>query len=62
MNDLSKKTLKILARRGITLVGITVIPNMASDMPFATGERGYLLNDNGTGIVRTFSQVLALAS
>jgi len=60
MNDFSKKTLSALARKGIFLTGLTVIPNMASAMPFANGERGYLINDNGCGRVMTFAEVLAL--
>ena len=61
MNDFSKQTVRNLKARGIKLIGLTVIPNMASDMPFATGERGYCLIDNGTHIVRDFQGVIALA-
>jgi hypothetical protein len=61
MNDFSKSTLRSLAAKGISLVGITLLPDNGSAMPFANGERGYLLNDNGCGIVRTFGQVLELA-
>jgi hypothetical protein len=62
MNDFSRKTLRALSLRGISLVGLTVIPDMASVMPFACGDRGYMINDNGTGRVLRFSDVLALAS
>jgi hypothetical protein len=62
MNDFSRKTLRALSIRGIFLVGLTVIPDMASGMPFACGDRGYMINDNGTGRVLRFSDVLALAS
>lgn len=61
MNDFSKKTIAALARKGIRLIGLTVIPNMKSDMPFATGERGYCLDDNGCHIIRSFAEVLELA-
>lgn len=61
MNDFSKKTLSSLLRKGITLVGLTLIPGNG-DMPFANGERGYILNDNGTQRVLLFSQVLDLAA
>lgn len=61
MNDFSKKTLAALTRKGISLIGLTVIPNMSSDMPFATGERGYKLNDNGCHRILSFSQVLEMA-
>jgi hypothetical protein len=61
MNDFSRKTLRALSLRGISLVGLTVIPDMASEMPFACGQRGYIIDDNGTGRVRSFLEVLALA-
>ena len=61
MSDFSAKTIRSLARKGIRLIGLTVIPNMASDMPFATGDRGYNVNDNGCGRIWTFTQVLEAA-
>lgn len=60
MNDFSKKTIAALARKGISLIGLTVIPG-AGDMPFANGERGYCVNDNGCHKIKTFPQMLALA-
>jgi hypothetical protein len=62
MNDFSRKTLRSLSLRGIYLVGLTVIPDMSSAMPMACGDRGYIMNDNGTGRVLTFSGVMAMAS
>jgi hypothetical protein len=61
MTDFSKKTLAALARKGITLVGLQAIPNMASAMPFANADRGYRVNDNGCGRVWTFTEVMAAA-
>lgn len=61
MGDFSKKTLAALARKGISLIGLTVIPDMSSDMPFANGERGYCLNDNGCHRIRSFREVLEMA-
>lgn len=61
MNDFSKKTVSALARKGISLIGLTVIPNSNSDMPFATGERGYRVNDNGCGRILSFSEILEAA-
>jgi hypothetical protein len=61
MSDFSKSTLRKLARKGITLVGITLLPDMAKTMPFACGETGYCLNDNGTHRMRTFREVMELA-
>lgn len=62
MNDFSKKTLRALARKGITLIGLTVIPDNTSSMPFANGSRGYCLNDNGCHRIRSFVEVQALAA
>ena len=61
MSDFSRKTIAALARKGISLIGLTVIPG-SGDMPFATGERGYRLNDNGCLIIRSFGEVLELAA
>jgi hypothetical protein len=60
MNDFSKKTIGSLTRKGVSLIGLTVIPGNG-DMPFANGDRGYILNDNGTQRVLLFSQVMELA-
>lgn len=57
MRDFSSKTLTALGKRGIRVLRATVIPNPASDMPFATGERGYVVDDNGTSRVWTFTEV-----
>lgn len=61
MNDFSKSTLKALARKGISLVGLTVIPDMTKPLPFACGQRGYSVNDNGCCRIWTLSQVLEAA-
>lgn len=60
MSDFSKATIAALVRKGIRLIGLTVIPG-AGDMPFASGERGYRLDDNGCGRIRSFTQVLEMA-
>lgn len=61
MADFSRKTIAALARKGIRVYGLTVIPNMSSDMPFATGDRGYKVDDNGCGRIWSFAQVLGAA-
>lgn len=61
MSDFSRATLRSLACKGITLVGLTLLPGTGS-LPYATGERGYLMADNGTGRVWTFRQVLEAAA
>ena len=61
MKDFSRKTISALAGKGITLIGLTVIPG-TGDMAFANGERGYILNDNGTQRILLFAQVLELTA
>lgn len=61
MSDFSRSTLRALSRKGIRIVGLTIIPNMSSDMPWANGDRGYNVDDNGCGRVWTFAQVLEAA-
>ncbi len=57
-----KLAVKNLAKKGIVLVGMTTLPDMTSSMPYANGQTGYQLNDNGTSIMRTLLQVLQLAN
>lgn len=59
--DFSNSTLRALGRRGIAIVGTQYIPDFTSALPFANGEVAYKLDDNGTGRVRTFAAVLAIA-
>jgi len=59
--DFSPATLRALAAKGISILSTTWLPG-EGDMPYANGERGYNLDDNGTHRVRTFRQVLILAS
>jgi hypothetical protein len=61
MNDFSAKTVKALAKKGITLIGLQAIPDMTSSMPWANATRGYVMNDNDCCRVLTFSEVLDLA-
>ena len=58
--DFSKATVKALNAKGIYIIGITVIPG-EGDMPYANGETGYVLNDNGTSRIRSWSQVRTMA-
>jgi len=57
----SRATVKALARKGISVYGTQYLPDMSSDMPFANGETGYKLNDNGMSRIVRFTDVLALA-
>lgn len=58
--DFKKSTLRALTKKGIRLIGLCVIPG-DGEMPWANGERGYNLDDNGTGRIKTLLEVLDLA-
>ena len=60
MSDFSRKTLSALAARGISVYGITAIPG-DGDLPFANSVRGYKVNDNDTGKIWTFAEVMGAA-
>ena len=60
LRDFNRVTLAALARKGISILGSTVIPG-AGDFAFATGSRGYILDDNGCQRIRSFSEVLGMA-
>ena len=60
MRDFSPATRSALAARGIRVLGAVTIP-ASGDLPFATGSRGYRLDDNGCGKIRTFAEVLEMA-
>lgn len=62
MRDFSARTLRRLAARGIAVLGATVIPAASGPLPFANGDRGYRVDDNGCGRVWTFAQVMGAAS
>jgi hypothetical protein len=49
-----------LKLKGIKVVGIQAIPG-PGPLPWANSEVAYVLDDNGTGKVRTFLEVLELA-
>lgn len=59
--DFSKGVRAALAHKGVRIIGAQPIPDMSSEMPWANAERGYKLDDNGCGIVRSYREVLALA-
>jgi hypothetical protein len=60
MRDFSSKTLRALARKGLTFLRPVAVPGLG-DMPFANCERAYAFNDNGCHRILTFSQVLEAA-
>lgn len=59
--DFSKATRSALSKRGMTVVGIQMIPDNSHPMPWTNAERAYLIDDNGTGRVVSFGEVLKLA-
>lgn len=60
MRDFNRSTLSSLARKGIRVLGTVVIPS-SGDLPFASGQRGYRVDDNGCGRIWTFTQVMEAA-
>ena len=58
--DFSKATIKALAARNIRIVGVQAIPADANDVYFS--GTGYALDNNGCGMIRTFTEVLKLAA
>ncbi len=57
--DFRRSVVTALSRKGIRLVGSQMVPDAKGS--YALGEIAYTLDDNGTGRVRTYSEVLALA-
>lgn len=58
--DFSKAVRTSLKNKGIMIITTTWLPG--TDGSYANGERGYVLNDNGTERLRTYMQVKALAA
>jgi len=61
MRDFSASTLRRLSCKGITVIAPYAIPDHSSPMPYANARRGYRVNDNGTGRIFTFAQVMEAA-
>ena len=57
--DFGKEVLAALRKRGMKITGSTWLPGPGGN--FANGERGYLIDDSGTGRVRDYRGVLNLA-
>lgn len=58
--DFSKKTLKALATKGVSIIGSQAVPDFDGDRYFS--GVAYKLDCNGTGCLRTYSQVIVMAS
>lgn len=57
-----RKAVAALARKGIRVIGLCVVPDMTKPLPFASGETGYNIDDNGTGRIWTYREVAASAA
>ena len=57
--DFGKEVRAALTKRGVKIIGSTWLPDEKGS--YASGHRGYLLDDNGTGRVRDYRGVLSLA-
>jgi hypothetical protein len=53
------KTLNSLSRKGIRIIGMQALPD--ADGSFLNSETGYTVDDNGTGKVLKFREVLEAA-
>lgn len=62
MNDFSRAIVRQLASKGIRVLGPRAIPDMTSPMPFANATRGYALDNNGQHQIRTYREVVAMAT
>ncbi|QIG73333.1 hypothetical protein EVC03_025 [Rhizobium phage RHph_Y5A] len=54
------KTLRALEKRGVRVLSSTFIPDTAGD--YTRGQTAYNIDDNGTGRVWTFLEVLDRAA
>jgi hypothetical protein len=55
LRHFGRKAVRALARKGISVIGLQHVPG-----PYG-GDTGYCLDDNGTGRVRSYLEVRALA-
>lgn len=60
--DFSATTRRELLKRWIAVIGIKAIPDMSHPMPYANASRGYELSNNGTFMIRTHAEVIAMAA
>lgn len=60
--DFSKRTLKALAKKGIYVIGVQLVPDMSNPLPWANPQKCYCLDNNGEGQVRDLFQVIALGN
>lgn len=54
----SKPVIRKLKKAGITVIDVTFLPDANGD--FTKGETGYMLDDNGTGRLRSWLGVMEI--
>ncbi len=59
MSHFSAATRRALARKGVSVYGLQALPDTSGS--FLNSSTGYLVNDNGTGRVWTFAQIMGAA-
>ena len=58
--DFNRTTIRSLNKKGVEIVGATWLPG--TDGSFANGEKGYKVVINETMMIKTFSEILDIAS
>lgn len=58
-NHFNSKTIKALAKKGITIIGMVAIPDVNG---YCNSETGYQIDDNGTHRIRLYLEILELAA
>lgn len=58
--DFDRSLVSALNKRGIYFYDSTWLPGQGGS--FANGERGYILDDNGTSRIRSYAQVREMAN
>jgi hypothetical protein len=58
----NKKTLRALTKKGIAIINAQWMPGRDGSYISADAQTGYMLDDNGTGRLVTYLEVLKLAA
>jgi len=59
MKDFNIKIRRALQAKGVSIIGITALPGDRGS--YANSQRGYRVNDNGTGRIWTYQEVITTA-
>lgn len=59
IRDFGHKAISTLARKGIRVIDVTALPDATGS--FLNSDRGYVVDDNGTGRVLTYCELGRLA-